>query len=38
MNPLLQLKNVRKDIGKKTIIHDLSLEVFPGEVFGFLSD
>jgi ABC-2 type transport system ATP-binding protein len=36
MNPLLQLKNVRKDIGKKTIIHDLSLEVFPGEVFGFL--
>ncbi|MGX1899903.1 ABC transporter ATP-binding protein [Thermolongibacillus altinsuensis] len=36
MNPLLQLKNVRKDIGKKTIIHDLSLEVFPGEVFGLL--
>ncbi|BDG46214.1 MULTISPECIES: ABC transporter ATP-binding protein [Parageobacillus] len=36
MNPLLQLKNVRKDIGKKTIIHDLSLEVFAGEVFGFL--
>ncbi|MBA2873749.1 ABC transporter ATP-binding protein [Thermaerobacillus caldiproteolyticus] len=36
MKPLLQLKNVRKDIGKKTIIHDLSLEVFAGEVFGFL--
>ncbi|MBY6277731.1 ABC transporter ATP-binding protein, partial [Symbiobacterium thermophilum] len=36
MNALLQLKNVRKDIGKKTIIHDLSLEVFAGEVFGFL--
>jgi ABC-2 type transport system ATP-binding protein len=36
MNPLLQLKNVRKDIGKKTIIHDLSLEVFAGEVFGLL--
>ncbi|GMB07394.1 ABC transporter ATP-binding protein [Thermolongibacillus altinsuensis] len=36
MNPLLQLKNVRKDIGKKTIIHDLSLDVFPGEVFGLL--
>ncbi|ANB57932.1 ABC transporter family protein [Anoxybacillus sp. B7M1] len=36
MNPLLQLKNVRKDIGSKTIIHDLSLEVFAGEVFGFL--
>jgi ABC-2 type transport system ATP-binding protein len=36
MHPLLQLKSVRKDIGKKTIIHDLSLEVFPGEVFGFL--
>jgi ABC-2 type transport system ATP-binding protein len=36
MNPLLQLKNVRKDIGKKMIIHDLSLEVFAGEVFGLL--
>jgi ABC-2 type transport system ATP-binding protein len=36
MNPLLQLKNVRKDIGKKTIIHDLSFEVFAGEVFGLL--
>ncbi|WP_027409552.1 ABC transporter ATP-binding protein [Anoxybacteroides tepidamans] len=36
MNPLLQLKHVRKEIGRKTIIHDLSLEVFAGEVFGLL--
>ncbi|MBA2869769.1 ABC-2 type transport system ATP-binding protein [Anoxybacillus calidus] len=36
MKPVLQIKNLRKDIGKKTIIHDLSLDVFAGEVFGFL--
>jgi len=36
MNPILQLKHVRKNIGKKTIIHDLSLDVFAGEVFGLL--
>ncbi|MCL6588239.1 MAG: ABC transporter ATP-binding protein [Anoxybacillus sp.] len=36
MKPILQLQHVRKDIGKKTIIHDLSLDVFAGEVFGLL--
>jgi ABC-2 type transport system ATP-binding protein len=36
MKPVLQIKNLRKDIGKKTIIHNLSLDVFAGEVFGFL--
>jgi ABC-2 type transport system ATP-binding protein len=36
MKPVLQIKNLRKDIGKKTIIHDLSLDVYDGEVFGFL--
>jgi ABC-2 type transport system ATP-binding protein len=36
MKPVLQIKNLRKDIGKKTIIHDLSLDVYAGEVFGFL--
>jgi ABC-2 type transport system ATP-binding protein len=36
MKPVLQIKNLRKDIGKKTIIDDLSLDVFAGEVFGFL--
>jgi ABC-2 type transport system ATP-binding protein len=36
MKPVLQIKNLRKVIGKKTIIHDLSLDVFAGEVFGFL--
>lgn len=33
---VLQLKNVTKKIGTKTIIDDLSLEVPRGEVFGFL--
>jgi ABC-2 type transport system ATP-binding protein len=36
MEPVLQINNLRKVIGKKTIIHDLSLDVFAGEVFGFL--
>lgn len=34
--PILQLKNVAKKIGKKTIIDDLSFEVARGEIFGFL--
>lgn len=32
----VQLKNVTKKIGDKTIIDNLSLDIFPGEVFGFL--
>ncbi|MYL32170.1 ATP-binding cassette domain-containing protein [Pontibacillus yanchengensis] len=34
--PVAELINVKKRIGKTTIIDDISLEVFPGEVFGFL--
>jgi ABC-2 type transport system ATP-binding protein len=34
--PILQLRNVTKRIGGKTIIDGLSLEVPRGEVFGFL--
>lgn len=36
MEPILQLKNVSKRIGRKQIIDQLSFEVYPGEVFGFL--
>lgn len=36
MEPVLQLKNVSKRIGKKLIIDQLSFEVYPGEIFGFL--
>lgn len=32
----LSVKNLKKDIGKKPIIKDISLEVHSGEVFGFL--
>jgi ABC-2 type transport system ATP-binding protein len=35
-NPILQLKNVTKRFGSLTAVDDLSLTVFPGEVFGFL--
>ncbi|MDF2670613.1 MAG: transporter ATP-binding protein [Paenibacillus sp.] len=34
--PILQLRNVTKRVGNKTIIDGLSLEVPKGEVFGFL--
>ena len=33
---LVQIRNVTKKIGKKTIIDNLSVDIFPGEVFGFL--
>ncbi|WP_241773369.1 ABC transporter ATP-binding protein [Bacillus sp. LL01] len=34
--PVAQIRNVKKKIGKKEIIHGISLDVYPGEVFGFL--
>lgn len=34
--PIAQLINVKKKIGKKMIIKGVTLDVFPGEVLGFL--
>lgn len=34
--PVARLRDVTKRIGSRTIIDRLSLEVYPGEVFGFL--
>lgn len=36
IKPTVQLKNVTKVIGKKTIIDNISFDIYPGEVFGFL--
>lgn len=36
MEPVLSLKNVHKKIGRNQIINDVSLNVYPGEIFGFL--
>ena len=36
MQPVVQIKKLKKKIGKKTIIDGLSFDVYPGEVFGFL--
>ncbi|THE15345.1 ABC transporter ATP-binding protein [Bacillus timonensis] len=36
MQPVLQLKNVKKTIGRKEIIKGITFDVYPGEVFGFL--
>ncbi|MDN4527548.1 ABC transporter ATP-binding protein [Fictibacillus fluitans] len=34
--PLVELKDVKKRIGKKDIIHGLTFDIYGGEVFGFL--
>lgn len=34
--PAMQIQNVRKTMGNKVIINDVSLDIYPGEVFGFL--
>ncbi|USK39638.1 ABC transporter ATP-binding protein [Cytobacillus firmus] len=36
VKPTVQLENVTKIIGKKTIINNISFDIYPGEVFGFL--
>ncbi|MEH7379830.1 ABC transporter ATP-binding protein [Bacillus sp. JJ1533] len=36
MQPVLQLKNVKKTIGRKDIIKGITFDVYSGEVFGFL--
>ncbi|SDY16391.1 ABC-2 type transport system ATP-binding protein [Evansella caseinilytica] len=36
MHPAIELNQVSKIINKKKIINDISLSVFPGEVFGLL--
>ncbi|MDF2684539.1 MAG: transporter ATP-binding protein [Brevibacillus sp.] len=36
MAEVLSVKGLRKKIGGKPIIHDITFEVFSGEVFGFL--
>ena len=34
--PIVQIKNLHKKIGRKTIINGISFDIYPGEVFGFL--
>ena len=36
LEPIVQIRDLTKVIGKKTIIDHLSFDVYPGEVFGFL--
>ena len=36
MNNALEIKNITKKIGKRTILEDVSLEVKEGEIFGFV--
>lgn len=36
LKPIVQIKNVKKNIGKKQIIKGISFDVYAGEVFGFL--
>lgn len=34
--PVLSVRHLSKKIGRKTIVRDVSFDVYPGEVFGFL--
>lgn len=34
--PIVEMSNLKKKIGGTTIIHGISLKIYPGEVFGFL--
>ncbi len=36
ISPAIQTVGLRKEYGRKVALHDLTLEVQPGEVFGFL--
>lgn len=36
MKPVVELKNLSKTIGKKKIIDDLNLSLYPGQITGFL--
>ncbi len=36
LTPILRLSQLQKVLNKKPILHGVSLEVYPGEIFGFL--
>lgn len=36
MTPALKIEHLNKYFGRKQILHDVSFETYPGEVFGFL--
>ena len=35
-SPVLELESISKRLGKRQILNNISLKVYPGEVFGFL--
>ena len=36
MKPVLSIKNLTKHLSSKLILNNISLDVMPGEIFGFL--
>lgn len=36
MEPIIQLKNVSKQYGEKTVLHDVNLEIMPGQIIGYI--
>lgn len=36
LKPVIQVKNLKKTIGKKIIVENITMDIYQGEVFGFL--
>jgi len=36
VTPVMEIRNLSKQIGRRTIVHSVSLDVYPGEVLGLL--
>ena len=36
MEKILEIKNLTKKFGKKTVVNNLSFDIYPGEICGFL--
>ena len=34
--PLIRISNVKKSYGSKVVLHDLSLDIYPGQVIGYI--
>lgn len=36
MDPIISIRNLSKNYGHKQVLHDISLDIFPGQVIGYI--